>query len=294
MRRLFLCMVVVVSVLAGCSSDGLGGITVVTSGRHDAGPVRFLGDVVVLGGSLRLDEGSTVDGSVHVLGGDLVVAGDIAGDITAIGGRLQLEPAAVIRGDVSVSAGGVLDMADGASVQGSLNEGLAVGFDVDPGVSDPVSFLLRSLVLAVAIGAVRQLAPRRTRMVGAWVGDLPAASIAYGFLLGLVGVSLAVFMAFTIILAPVALILLIALGLAVLLGLAGIGAEIERRIAPSQRRWRTGLGSIICAATLSVAPLVPVVGLLATIVLITAALGAVGFSLQRGDARRRLPSVVDD
>ena len=223
--------------------------------------------------------------SVHVLGGDLVVAGDVAGDITVIGGRLQLEPTAMIRGDVSVSAGGVLNMADGASVQGSLNEGLAVGLDVDLGVSDPVSFLLQFFVLAVAIGAVRQLAPRRTRMVGAWVGDLPAASTAYGFLLGLVGVSLAVFMAFTIILAPVALILLIALGLGGLLGLAGVGAEIDDRIARRQRRWRLGLGSIICAATLSVAPLVPVVGPLATIVLMTAALGAVGLSLQRGDAR---------
>lgn len=280
------------SVLAGCSSEGLGGVTVVTSGRHDAGSARLLGDVVVLAGSLRLDEGSTVAGSVHVLGGDLVVAGEVAGDVTAIGGRLQLEPTAVIRGDASVSAGGDLDVADGARVQGSLSEGLSVAVGADAGRFDAVSLLLRFLVLAVAIEGVRQLAPRRTRLVGAWARELPAASAAYGFLLGLVGLSLAVFMAFTIVLAPVALIVLVLSGLGVLLGLAGIAAAIDDRIGHS-RRWRRGLGTIACAATLNVAPFVPVVGLLATIVVATAALGAVGLSLQRGDVRSARRRTID-
>jgi len=96
-----------------------------------------------------------------------------------------------------------------------------------------------------------------------------------------VGLSLAVFMAFTIVLAPVALILLIVLGLGVLVGLAGMAAAIDDRISRS-RRWRSGLGTVTCAATLVLAPYVPVVGLLAIIVVAAVALGAVGLSLQRG------------
>ena len=284
MRRLLVWVVLMAAVLAGCSGEGLGGVSIVTSGRHDAGPARFLGDVVVLGGTLRLDEGSVVAGSVHVLGGVVEVAGDVDGDITVISGLLQLEPGAVVRGDVSVSAGGVLDMSEGASVLGSLGEGLTVDVGVDAGGFDVVSLLLRVTLLTLAIAGVRQLVPRRTRAVAGWAAQLPAASIAYGFLLGLVGLSLAVFMAFTIVLAPVALILLILSGLGVLLGLAGIAAAIDDRIGRS-RRWRSGLGTVACAAALNLAPFVPVVGLLATIVVATAALGAVGLSLQRGDVR---------
>lgn len=283
MRRVLFMLVLAAGVLAGCSSEGLGGVTVVTSGSHEAGSARLLGDVVILGGTLRLDEGSMVAGSVHVLGGGIDIAGEVAGDVTVIGGRLRLEPTALIRGAVSVSAGGELDMADGARVVGSLAEGVSVGVGVDAGPFEPVSFLLRFLVLAVAIEAVRQLAPRRTAMVAGWARRLPAASAAYGFLLGLVGLSLAVFMAFTIVLAPVALVLLLSMGVAALLGLAGVATAIDDHLG-RRRGWRAGYGSVASAAILNVAPLVPIIGLLATLVVAMAALGAVGLSVQRRDA----------
>ena len=284
MMRMLLVLVLAAGVLAGCSSEGLGGVTVVTSGTHEAGSARLLGDVVVLGGRLRLDEGSMVAGSAHVLDGEIDIAGEVAGDVTVIGGRLRLEPSALVRGGVSVSAGGVLDMADGARVMGSLAQGVSVGVGVDAGPFEPVSFLLRFLVLTIAIQAVRQLAPRRTALVAGWARRLPAASAAYGFLLGLVGLSLAVFMAFTIILAPVALVLLLSMGVAALLGLAGIAAAIDDHFG-RRRGWRAGYGSVASAAILNVAPLVPVIGLLATLVVAMAALGAVGLSLQRRDGR---------
>lgn len=283
MRRLLLTLFITVGVLAGCSGEGLDGVTVVTTGRHEVGPARLLGDVVVLGGTLGLDEGSTVAGSVHVLGGLASVAGEVDGDITVIGGRLRLEPSAVVGGDVSVSAGGVLDVDESATINGTLIEGVTVDVAAGMGGFDVVSFLLRTALLALAIAAVRQLAPRRTRLVAGWASRLPAASSAYGFLVGLVGVSLAVFMAFTIVLAPVALILLVLLALGVLIGLAGVAAAIDHRFGRS-RGWR-GLGTISCAVVLNLAPLVPIMGLVATILVAAAALGATGLSLQRGEVR---------
>ena len=283
MRRLLFALFIAAAVLAGCSGEGLDGVTVVTSGRHDIGPARLLGDVVVLDGTLGLDEGSAVAGSVRVLGGLALIEGEVDGDITVIGGRLRLGPKAVVGGDVSVSAGGALDIDEGATINGTLVEGLTVDVGAGAGGFDVFSFLLRTSLLALAIAAVRQLAPRRTRRIAGWAGRLPAASSAYGFLLGLVTVSLAVFMAFTIVLAPVALILLVLLGLGVLLGLAGVATAIDDRWSRS-RGWR-GLGTIACAVVLNLAPLVPVVGLVATILVVAAALGATGLSLQRGEVR---------
>ena len=283
MRRLLLTLFIAVGVLAGCSGEGLDGVTVVTTGRHDVGPARLLGDVVVLGGTLGLDEGSTVAGSVHVLGGLALIGGEVDGDVSVIGGRLRLGPRAVVDGDVSVSTAGALDLDAGATIKGTLTEGLAVDVDVGAGGFDVFSFLLRTALSALAIAAVRQLAPRRSRRIAGWAGRLPAASSAYGFLVGLVGLSLAVFMAFTIVLAPVALILLVLLGLGVLLGLAGVATAIDDRF--SRGRGRRGLGTISCAVVLNLAPLVPVVGLVATILVAAAALGATGLSLQRGDVR---------
>ena len=283
MRRLLLALSITAGVLTGCSGEGLDGVTIVTAGRHDVGPARLLGDVVVLGGTLGLDEGSTTAGSVHVLGGFALLGGEVDGDITVISGRLRLEPSAVVRGDVSVSAGGVIDVAEGATVLGSLSEGLTVDVGGSRGGFDLLSFLLRTVLLALAIAGVRQLAPRRTRLVAGWVSRLPAASSAYGFLVGLVGLSLAVFMAFTIVLAPVALIVLALLGLGVVLGLAGVAAAIDHRFSRN-RGWR-GLGTISCALVVNLAPSVPVVGLLIALIVAAAALGATGLSLQRGDAR---------
>ena len=283
MRRLLLTLFITAAVLAGCSGEGLDGVTVVSTGQHDVGPARLLGDVIVLGGTLGLDEGSTVAGSVHVLGGLALLGGQVDGDITVIGGRLRLGPSAVVGGDVSVSAGGALDVDEGATINGTLVEGLTVDVGAGGGGFDVFSTLLRTALLAVAIAAVRQLAPLRSRRIAGWVGRLPAASSAYGFLVGLVGVSLAVFMAFTVVLAPVALILLVLLGLGVLLGLAGVAVAIDDRWSRS-RGWR-GLGTISCAVVLNLAPLVPVVGLVATILLAAAALGATGLSLQRGEVR---------
>ncbi len=242
MRRLFLWLVITTSVLAGCSSEGIAGVTVVTSGEHDVGPVRLLGDMVVLDGTLELDEGGTVTGSVHVLGGLALIAGDVDGDVTVISGRVRLEPSAVVHGDVSVSAGGVLDVDEGATIGGSLTQGLTVDAGAGSDWLDPFAFLLRTTLLALAIAAVRQLAPRRTHMIGGWAGRLPAASGAYGVLVGLVGLSLAVFMAFTIVLAPVALIVLALLGLGALVGLAGVAAAIDDRVR-GERGWR-GVGTI--------------------------------------------------
>ncbi|MEX1336640.1 MAG: polymer-forming cytoskeletal protein [Candidatus Limnocylindrales bacterium] len=283
MKRLLLTLFVAAGVLAGCSSEGIGGVTVVTSGRHDVGPAKLLGDVVILGGTVELGEDATVAGSVHVLGGRGRLAGEVDGDITVIGGEVRLEPGAVAHGDVSVSAGGILDLAESATVHGAISEGLTVDVGGVAGGLDPISFLLRASVLALAIAAVRQVAPRRTRLIAGWAARLPAASGAYGVLLGLVGVSLAVFMAFTIVLAPVALILLVVLGLGVLFGLAGVATAIEMR--SGRIGGRRGIGTISCAVVLSLAPLVPLMGLLVTFLVVVTALGATGLSLQRGEVR---------
>jgi len=73
-------------------------------------------DVVVFGGSLIVEDGAFVDGSVAVLGGDVEVAGRVAGDVYGTG-DLVLRSSAEIGGDAS--AIGSVEAEAGAGVSGT-------------------------------------------------------------------------------------------------------------------------------------------------------------------------------
>jgi hypothetical protein len=60
-----------------------------------------------LSGESRLPEGSTLNGSVAVLGGPLRVAGRIDGDLVVINGDLELESGAAITGNITVVGGSI-------------------------------------------------------------------------------------------------------------------------------------------------------------------------------------------
>lgn len=89
-----------------------GGVTVGPGERVD-------GDVVVIGGPIMI--AGNVNGDVVAIGGPLALRGRVRGDAVAIGGPLRLGPDAVVRGDVAV-IGGVLRRASGAEVRGTVSQ----------------------------------------------------------------------------------------------------------------------------------------------------------------------------
>ena len=108
----------------------------------------FTNDKVVLGGSFRLKNGDTLDGSLAVFGGqailedgslvtgDIVITGgtididgDVEGDITAIGGSIKLGDSAVIYGDIA-TIGSSLNRSDDATIKGNLSFDIPSDFSI--------------------------------------------------------------------------------------------------------------------------------------------------------------------
>jgi len=82
----------------------------------------------------RIVEGTVIDGNVALLGGDLVVDGDIEGDVLVMGGMLDLEPGSMISGDVR-SFGGSVETT-GALVMGEILSLSNIAESVDAAMPD--------------------------------------------------------------------------------------------------------------------------------------------------------------
>jgi cytoskeletal protein CcmA (bactofilin family) len=282
MIRRSLLLLAAVAILGGCTQDGITGITVVTDGSHtiETGS-RVLGTVAVGSGSLMVEEGAAVEGDVFVGDGVLTVAGSVSGNITAIGGTVNLAPTGHVRGTVQIGAGGALVQSIGSRVDGGVERGVAVSAAAGPPhapLEAAAWTAARSAVLLILLAAIRQLAPGRVAAAGGYLSRMPAASAAYGFLVGLVGVSLFVLMAFTIILIPVSLVGLAALGLGAALGLAAALDALAGRVG----MFAASTTLIVTAAVL---PSLPGIGAILVTGSLVTALGATALSLQRPQRR---------
>jgi hypothetical protein len=79
------------------------------------------GDRVRVGAGIEVAEGEVVDGDVVSVGGSVRVDGTVEGDVVAVGGGVRLGPEAVVDGEVT-SVGGTIDRDPGAVVHGTVNE----------------------------------------------------------------------------------------------------------------------------------------------------------------------------
>lgn len=110
-----------------------GSLTVEDGGQITGDAVVLGGDVdlrgqvggsaIIAGGSLRQAEGATVRQEAFVLGGSAQIAGEIGSDLIVVGGGANLASTAVVRGDLVTPAGGVTRAA-GAQVFGNIVENL--------------------------------------------------------------------------------------------------------------------------------------------------------------------------
>ena len=72
-------------------------------------------DIVLFGGTLLIEDGALVDGSVSVFGGEATIDGDVDGDVAVFGGQLNLSGS--VDGDMVVF-GGTLHAGSLAAVDG--------------------------------------------------------------------------------------------------------------------------------------------------------------------------------
>ena len=257
-------------------------MTVVTDGNHsiEAG-TRVLGTVAVGAGSLTVEDGAAIEGDVYVGDGVLTLAGSVGGNVAAIGGAVRLTPTGHVGGRVQIGAGVTLVEAPGSRIDGGVERGVAIP-DAARAPRSPIEdaawTIARSAMLVVLLLAIRQLASGRVRAARRYLSHMPAASAAYGFLVALVGVSLFVLMAFTIILIPVSLVGLVALGFGAAIGLSAALDAVARRIGMIA-------ASTAFIVTASILPSLPGVGAVLMAGSLVTALGATALSLQRPQRR---------
>jgi hypothetical protein len=85
-------------------------------------------DRVRFGGSISVSEGEVIAGDVVAIGGSVRVDGEVSGNVVAIGGGLELGPHANVIGD-AVALGGGLRRDPGARIGGKIVDGGLINFD---------------------------------------------------------------------------------------------------------------------------------------------------------------------
>lgn len=223
--------------LVGCDSQGIYSGTLITEGNHtfQAGEL-VRGDMYVLGGQTTLQSGARLEGALQMLGGSVDINGEIQGDVSLVGGELDLGPKARVGGNLDVG-NGTLTRAPGTRIEGAFNPGNGVALPSPPGLfgtslpgriaQDVLEATLASLFALL----LARFVPRPLSRVAQAATGHPFVSGALGILVGIVGLSALVLMAFTIILIPVSMLGLILLGLSVLYGWSAMGQALGQRLS---------------------------------------------------------------
>lgn len=284
--RLLIASLAVLFLLSACDASGLYHFTLVLEGEHQfTDGQRLPGSVLVLDGQVDIDPGAQVAGSIFILEGLVNLHGEVGQDVTLVGGELNIGPEARILGNLRVG-GGDLTLSEQARIEGNVEQSSS-------SLEIPASELSASrrrgswggvLFNALLIGslayALSRYLGRPTRRVAEASLQHPVVAVSMGLLTGVVGLSLLVLMAFTIVLIPVSLLGLLILGLMVAFGWAAMGAGAGAWLtAKSGRKLPKGvsdfLGAALLMLSLDLLSWVPVIGAPIAILITVNGLGAV-------------------
>ncbi|MCH8562896.1 polymer-forming cytoskeletal protein [Nesterenkonia sp. YGD6] len=299
-RRLFLSFLVLLWLglfVTGCGISGETGrysVTVINQHHHvvESGQT-LIGNTVLIGGTLVLEEGAVHHGPVTVFAGDALISGQVMGDLTVLGGTAALTGTAEITGDVA-AADGTLTRDAGTAVRGGItdepNPVATLERSTQPRApaERALWFLVGVTVMASLAWLTARLAPRPLRRAGTAATDFPVISGALGALVLVSALPLVVSMIFTLFLIPVAVIVLVGFGATVVYGLLAtgraLGVRMIRRLGWALSPPRTAaLGTAVLVVCLQTIGLVPFVGAAVTGIVIVVSVGAVfltGFGLR--------------
>jgi hypothetical protein len=261
------------------------------------------GDLLVFGGSATIEAGATVTGSVVLFGGNLTVNGTVNGDVAVTGGVASLGSAAHITGNLTTVAAS-LDRANGSKVDGQIYNTATswIGSGVNSSLPQPVKPVVPAIpkinfnpflsvmnafgqsvgIAVLAMLVMLFLAPHADRVAHAIIAQ-PLTAGGLGLLTVVVAPIAILLSVVTLILIPLAPIIVVALVVAGVFGWIAIGYEVGQRFTKAiHQNWHpafsAGLGTFaltLAARVLTGVPVLNCVGWLAPFLLSMAALGAV-------------------
>ena len=280
----FLVVILLVLFLSACSTNGLYHFTLVMDGEHELDQ-DLQGDLLVFGGKAILPAHSQLDGSAHVRSGSLIVAGEITGDVSLLNGALALEASSRIRGNLNLG-GGSSQVSPAAAIEGTVNKGTGVPL---PELPEKRTLTIwetvgRSILWGVLLGWVAAVLvgyfPEAVNRVGEAAVHHSLVSLAMGLLVGIVGISGLVTIAYTILLIPITFLGLVVLGVGVIYGWIGLGVLagrlgvrlLKRPIHPSHSAF---FGTLTFVLLMEFVSSIPFVGGLIGLTLAMTGMGAV-------------------
>ena len=261
------------------------------------------GDTVVVGGSLSVD--GKVNGEVVIIGGNLTITSKVTGSIVVIGGQVELTETAVVTGDIT-TMGGQVKQEDGAEVGGNIvNNAPPIDIPDVPAVPaipnvpsvpntpsvpsvdvniNPFWEVANVIGRAFAIAAIGMLLalfmqPQLERVADA-VTNQPLMAGSFGLLTAIVAPLAFVIMVVTILLIPVALIVVLIFPLVWLFGMIALGQEVGERFTKAiNQTWApvltTGFGTFLFVLIVGFLGMVPCFGWLFSLLVSLLAIGGV-------------------
>ncbi len=269
--NLALVPLLIAALLMASSDPTVETVELVLSGTHEITEQR--GALVVGEAQVRIPSDDQVSGPIYVVGGELVVAGRVDTDVVQLAGTVKVEPGAEIAGELQHIGG-----TQRVSAISKVGQRTGLG-DNNPVAGSPIARFASLVVLTLIVAGVgRSLARRRISAldhVAGAIGSHPIITLTVGTLLTLTFISVFVFMAFTIILLPVAIIGLLAGAVTLAYGLIAWGNLIGDRLPVQHRDLSTAIGVVIAMVALQLLTLLPVVGDLIALAILLTGVGAV-------------------
>nr|WP_193570784.1 polymer-forming cytoskeletal protein [Halorubellus sp. JP-L1] len=263
-------------------SIGGGDVQEMSVTFQGANDVDSLADVhVVAGGTTTVPGDATVDGDVYVIGGTAAIDGTVDGDVTLLDGNLSVGDGATVTGTLQTYSGS-------AAVSSDASIGHVSQFEAPTPSSSPAqrigSFLLQFFVLGAFGWWLVERHPLVIENVGAAITEHALVSAVVGGLGATTLLVLFVYMAFTLVLLPVAIVGLFAEFLIILYGQTVFGYLIGRRLPIERDGVATIAGIAAFLLVLELLELVPYLGGIAQLAVAVVGFGAVlntYFGLQR-------------
>ena len=272
-------LLIVVLLMISIGGGDVQEMSVTFQGDND---IKALTDVhVVAGGTTTVPGNATVDGDIYVIGGTAGIDGTVDGDVTLLNGNLSVQDGATVTGTLQIYSGS-------ATVSSDASIGRVSQFEAPTPSSSPAQrvggFLLQFFLMGAFGWWLVDRHPVVIENVGAAITDHALVSAVVGGLGATTLLVLFVYMAFTLILLPVAIIGLFAEFLVILYGQAVFGYLIGTRLPIEPDGVATLAGIAVFLLALELVGFVPYLGGIAQIAVAVMGFGAVlntYFGLQR-------------
>jgi len=208
------------------------------------------GSLILIGGQAIVSDGARITGDLVILGGQADISGQVDGDVLLIGAHATLQSTAIVNGDVQ-SFSSILTQDAGAKIAGEIND-LGNPKSIKPPAHTQSSQPLKPLgdlklnfsPIAQVTGSAFQgffqaifamlvalVFPRPLSRVAKVIHTDLLRTTAIGLLCALLAPGLILLTAITLIGIPVAVFLILVLVMASVFGYFAIGTEIGNRIA---------------------------------------------------------------